>query len=119
MTCSCQTRKRCLERRPIIRLTRLGTILLLFVIVDVQRAGCCVSVRVVGGAGGDCGAAVCVSRTVVTDAATRIKAKESNAAAALFHHFCLHKYLFSLVSVQNNPVTPNCCFSNACTHTHS
>lgn len=66
-----------------------------------------------------CGAAVCVSRTVVTDAATRIKAKESNAAAALFHHFCLHKYLFSLMSAKNNPVTPNCCFSNARTHTLS
>lgn len=65
-----------------------------------------------------CGAAVCVSRTVVTDAATRIKAKESNAAPALFHHFCLHKYLFSLVGAQNNPVTPNCCFSNARAHTH-
>lgn len=62
---------------------------------------------------------MCVSRTVVTDAATRIKAKESNAAAALFHHFCLHKYLFSLVSAKNNPVTPNCCCSDARTHTHS
>lgn len=69
-----------------------------------------------GGRGWLCGAAVCVSRTVVTDAATRIKAKESNTAAALFHHFCLHKYLFSLVSAKNNPVTPDCCLSDAHTH---